>query len=58
MYKVWLSIEECDEEHDKYEDVGLPDSLGQFTGLDKAEEFVRTLLVQYAPEQLQTSDHR
>lgn len=58
MYKVWISIEKCDEKHDKYENIGLPDCLGRFAGLDKAEAFVRTLLVQHAPDQLPHSDHR
>ena len=59
-YKVWISIEDVGDQDDDapYKDVGLPDSLGTFTGLDEAEEFVRTLLILYNPEGLLTSDHR
>jgi hypothetical protein len=57
-YKVWISIEECDEAIDSYEDVGLPDSLGKFDSLEEAEEIVRAVLGQYAPQQLEMSDHR
>jgi hypothetical protein len=55
-YKVWVHVEECDDETDHYEEVGLPDCLGTFNGLDEADEFVETLLQLYAPEQIATSD--
>lgn len=59
-YKVWVSIEDVGAEDDDapYEDIGLPDPLGVFVGLDEAEEFVRTLLTLYNPDALETSDHR
>lgn len=55
-YKVWISVERCDDDFDEYHDVGLPDCLGTFSGLDEANEFVGTLLQAYAPEQIATSD--
>jgi len=55
-YKVWVSVEEIDEDNDRYEDVGLPDSLGEFSGLDEADEFVRMLLCAYNPEAMEHSD--
>ena len=42
-YKVWAHIELTDEDNDIYEDVGEPESLGQFDTLEEAEEFVGNL---------------
>jgi len=42
-YKVWVSIEEIDEENDHYEDLAGPDPLGQFDSLEAAASFVRGL---------------
>jgi len=43
-YKVWIVIEAIDEKEDFYEDVGMPESLGEFDTLREAEEFVATLI--------------
>jgi len=42
-YKVWVSIEEIDEENDHYEDLAGPDPLGEFDRLQDAAGFVRSL---------------
>ena len=42
-YKVWIAIEEINEEEDFYEDVGMPESLGEFDTLEEAKEFVEVL---------------
>ena len=39
-YKVWVHIEEIDEDLDHYEDVGMPVSEGEYNTLDEAEEAV------------------
>lgn len=36
-YKVWLHIEEIDEEADSYTDVDEPHSVGEFDSLAEAE---------------------
>jgi len=43
IYKVWVHIEEIDEERDHYEDLDMPDSLGVFDTPDEAREFIATL---------------
>ena len=58
-YRVWVSIEEQDDENDHYEDVGLPDpASAEFGTLDEAQAVLRRILAQYNPESLSTSDHR
>ncbi len=42
-YKVWVHIEEIDEENDHYEDVGMPISVGEYDLLSEAAEQVATL---------------
>jgi len=42
-YKVWVSIEEINEETDHYEDLAGPDPLGAFGTLEEAAAFVRGL---------------
>ncbi len=42
-YKVWVSIERNDPDHDRYEDVGLPDTLATFDSLSAARSFLRAL---------------
>lgn len=42
-YKVWVQIEEINEEEGHYEDVGLPDSLAEYDTLEAAQAFVRSL---------------
>jgi len=39
-YKVWISIEEIDEENDSWENIGEPDSLGTFDTLEQAQEYL------------------
>jgi len=44
-YKIWLYIEEIDEETDHYEDVMEPESVGgEFDSLEEAKEFRQKLL--------------
>ena len=42
-YKVWVHIEEYDDEEDAYQDIDLPEDLGEFGALDEAIEFVSKL---------------
>lgn len=35
-YKVWAHVEEVDEAADTYEDVTIPESLGEYTSLEAA----------------------
>lgn len=42
-YKVWIEIEEIDEENDSYLNKGEPMSIGEFASLEEAEMFQRTL---------------
>lgn len=39
-YKVWISIEEIDEENDVWKNIGEPDSLGTFDNLEEAQDFL------------------
>lgn len=39
-FKVWISIEEIDEEHDVWENIGEPESLATFDTLEEAEAFL------------------
>ena len=36
-YKIWIVIEECDEENDEYNDTDMPESLGTFDTLAAAQ---------------------
>ena len=42
-YKVWIHIEEIDEDKDIYEDVGLPTPVGESETLEGAVEIVSGL---------------
>ena len=42
-YKVWLQIEEIDDDADHYEDVGEPMPLMDFNTIEDAEKFLKTL---------------
>ncbi len=42
-YKVWIHIEEIDEDNDSYEDVDLPEPVGEFEALADAEALVSRL---------------
>ena len=42
-YKVWVEIEEIDEENDSYLNVGEPSSIANFATFDEANMFVLTL---------------
>lgn len=44
IYKVWIHIEEIDEDEDLFEDYGLPDSAGEFQTLEGAQEMRDRLL--------------
>jgi hypothetical protein len=58
-YKVWIEIEKIDEKKGIYEDAGLPDHIGKFRSLTKAQAFVMNLLRVFAsPATIATSDHR
>ena len=38
IYKIWISIEEIDEDQDHYQDVDMPDSIGgEFDTLQAAQ---------------------
>ena len=43
MYKVWVHIEEIDEERDHCVDVAEPECIGTFEKLEEAENFVSAL---------------
>lgn len=43
-YKVWLHIEEYDDDEDEYTDIGLPHDAGEFATVEEAVEFVGTVL--------------
>jgi hypothetical protein len=44
-YKVWLHIEEIDEDKDHYEDIELPDDFGMSFDTEKhARQFAESLL--------------
>ena len=44
VYKVWLQVEEIDEENDVYENIDLPTSVGgEFATLEKADAFLNKL---------------
>ena len=43
-YKVWIHIEEIDEEAGTYEDQGLPESCGEFKTLEEAEQHVAQII--------------
>lgn len=42
-YKVWVQIEECDDETDHYENVSEPDELGCFDTEEEAVDFMNDL---------------
>ncbi len=44
VYKVWIQIEEIDEENDIYEDATVPHSAGEFPTLKEAETHFHALL--------------
>ena len=43
-YKIWVHIEEIDEDNDSYEDQGLPESCGEFGTLEEAESKVASIV--------------
>ena len=43
QYKVWVHVEECDEDNDHYEDIGLPECIDVFSSLEAAEDCVNEL---------------
>lgn len=45
-YKIWMYIEEIDEDTDNYEDVVGPISYGQYTTQEAAEEILEDILNQ------------
>lgn len=42
-YKVWIEVEECDEDEDQYKDIGLPICAGTFESLEAACDFADEL---------------
>jgi hypothetical protein len=42
-FKVWVHIEEIDEEEDLYEDVDLPFSVGEFDTVEEAEKLCEAI---------------
>jgi len=49
VFKVWLQIEEIDEDHGTYENRGEPTSLGTFVSLEAAEAFFCGVEEAYVP---------
>lgn len=47
IYKIWVHVEKIDEEANHYEDIGLPESLGEFACLDDALEVVENIKISY-----------
>jgi len=43
IYKVWIHIEEDDEEKDHYQDIEEPQWLAEFDSLAEARQYVETL---------------
>lgn len=39
IYKLWVYVEEIDEENDSYEDAGEPTSIGEFKTFKEADEY-------------------
>lgn len=44
IYKVWLSVERCDEENDSYVTLGMPDELGVFAQPGHADLFAQSIV--------------
>lgn len=45
IYKVWLHIEEIDEDEDHYEDLGMPESVAaEFNTFDDADKMLKCLV--------------
>jgi hypothetical protein len=44
QYKVWISVECCDEDEDEYEDQDLPELVGEFGDVETAYRIVEQLL--------------
>jgi len=43
-YKVWIHIEEVDEENDHYTDIGLPEELVCLKTFEEAKDYVTNLM--------------
>lgn len=43
QYKVWIHIEEIDEDQDEYNEVNLPEEIGCFDTLQEAEDFAAAI---------------
>jgi len=43
-YRVWLQIEECDEDEDEYTDVGECHLIGDFPTMGEAKGYAETIL--------------
>ena len=58
QFKVWVHVEEIDENADKYEDRGLPEPLATYGTPEEAEALVVALLQTHNPRALETSPLR
>ena len=44
VYKVWVHVEEIDEDEGHYEDVGIPESIGEFETQEEATALQQQLV--------------
>ena len=58
QFKVWVHIEEIDDDADKYEDCGLPEPMATYGTLEEAQALVVALLQTQNPRALETSELR
>jgi len=42
-FKVWVQVEKLDVDKNEYDNVGLPDSLGEFDTFEQATAHIRSL---------------
>ncbi len=56
MYRIWVQIEEIEEDRDVYQNVALPDPAGSFDELEDAQKQVRAILQLTNPDAILTSD--
>jgi len=61
-YKVWVEVEKVpldgQGEASDYEDIGLPDPVGEYGSLAEAQGVVRQILGLHNPDALEDSDHK
>lgn len=57
-FKVWIVIEEIDEEHDIWENVGEPDSLGTFSTYTEAKAHLDKVYDRHSKDDLSKACNR